>query len=295
MTDQTLTVDIGGTAYVLTLPMPLALTPAGGTVTTPPPPPPPPAGTVPYPAALAAGHALLHEYLPNDLLPWRFQADGKTPVVNGSGVSENPASPRNVEVTADGGVSVLKLSTTNAGDCGVIQSPAKYPTSSGVIETLIKFSGLPDGSGHFADWGSLWMYGDNWPANGEIDAVETSYGNSYVSYHYGTNGQNTEATTNPWTYLAKQVQLQPKNSTSVPAAPNILPDKWTYVTLAFGPGKVDVYYDGTLYCTIAGPYVTGAPMYITAGLAFGAPGLGGNQAPYDAPGSIEIQYVRVFS
>lgn len=36
-------------------------------------------------------------------------------------------------------------------------------------------------------------------------------------------------------------------------------------------------------------------MYITAGTGFGGSVLGSNQAPYDQPGNIEIQYVRVFS
>lgn len=262
---------------------------------------PPLTGTAPYPAALATGHALLEQYLPADLYAWRYEPGTTTPVTNGSGVTENPASPRNVSVTTDGGLSVLRLATTTAADCGVIQSPGKYPTASGVIEALVKFSGVTNASGHFfADWASFWMYGDNWPAAGEVDAVETSYGESYVSYHYGTNGKDTEATDDPWTYSTKKVQLQPEVTAAVPAPPNILPDTWTHVTLAFGQDgagnhEVDVYYEGVRYCTISGPYVTGDDMYITAGTAFGGPVLGSNQTPYDEPGSIEIQYVRVFS
>jgi hypothetical protein len=295
---QTITIDVAGTAYALSLPLPLQLEPV--TPVTPPPVTPPPAGKVPYPAGLAAGHTLLNEYLPADLYAWRYQPGTTTPVVNGGGVTENPSSPRNVALTTDGGLSVLQLATTSDSDCGVIQSPGKYPTASGVIETLIKFSGFTNGDGHvFADWASFWMYGDNWPAQGEIDAVETNYGNSFVSYHYGT-GSSSSATTNPWTYAGKTVQLQPENNTSVPAAPNIVPDAWTYVTLAFGKDasgnhKCDVYYNGTLYCTIDGSYVSGDPMYITAGTAMGGPVLGSNQTPYDQPGTIEIQYIRVFS
>lgn len=261
--------------------------------------PPPPSGTVPYPAALAAGHTLLEQHLPADLYAWRFMPGTTTPVTNGSGVGENPESPRNVSVTADGGLSVLKLAATSTADCGIIQSPGKYTTASGVIEALVKFSGFTSANGHFfSDWSSFWLYSADWPAGGEIDAVETSYGNSQVSYHYGTT--DTVATTDPWTYATKKVQLQPKNTTAVPAAPNILPDAWTYVTLAFGkdPGgdyKCDVYYNGVLYCTISGPFVTGSPMFVTAGTGFGAGTLGSNQVPYDQPGSIEIQWVRVFS
>jgi hypothetical protein len=96
------------------------------------------------------------------------------------------------------------------------------------------------------------------------------------------------------------VQLTPENTTSAPVAPNIVPNEWTYVTLAFGKDasgdyKCDVYYNGVLYCTIAGSYVTGKPMFITAGTGFGGSVLGSSQTPYDQPGNIEIQYLRVFS
>lgn len=297
MTDtQQLAVTLGGTAYTVALPSPLVLTPAGGGTT----PIPPPAGTAPFPAALA-GHALVSQYLPADLLAWQYEPGTKIPVTNGSGVSADPSSPRNVSVVTDGGVPVLKLAVTSAKDCGVIQSPGKYPTSGGVVEALVKFSGFTSSAGHvFADWASIWMYAPNWPAGGELDLVETSYGGSKVSYHYAVNGADAEATTDPWTYPAKKVQLSPKDSSAVPTAPNILPDAWTHVTVAFGKDasgnhKADVYYEGTLYCTVSGSYVTGSDMFITAGTSFGGPVLGSSQAPYDVPGSLELQYVRVFS
>ncbi len=262
--------------------------------------PAPASAVVPLPTALS-GHTLVHEYDPAELYTWRYLPGTTTPPTNGSGVSENPASPRNVTLTAGNGVNVIEMATTDNTDCGIIQSPATFPTASGVIEALIKFSGFQNSAGHvFADWSSLWMYGANWPTDGEIDAVEVSYGNNYVSYHYGTNGQDTEATTDPWTYPAKQVQLQPENSTTVPVAPNIVPDAWTVVDMAFGKDSsgnyyVDVYYNGTLYTHIDGAYVTGKPMLLTAGAGFGAAVLGSNQTPYDQPGNIQIQYIRVFS
>lgn len=282
---------VGGTTFRATA----SLTPAAPVT----PVTPPPSGTVPFPSALATGHALLEQHLPADLYSWRFMPGTQTPPTNGSGVTEDPNSPRNVSVTTDGGLSVLKLAVTSASDCGVIQSPAQYTTASGVVEALAKFSGVTvGGSRAFAAWSSFWTYSSDWPAGGEVDAVETQYGNSFVSYHYGS-GSSSEATTDPWTYPAKTVQLSPENTAAVPAAPNILPDTWTHVTLAFGKGAsgnyCDVYYNGVLYCAIAGAFVTGDPMFITAGISFGAAVLGSDQAPYDQPGNIEIQYVRVFS
>jgi len=299
------TVTVGGVKYAgatgtINLPaQAVAAPPVTPPVTSPPVTTPPASGTVPYPPALATGHALLEQYLPADLYAWRFQPGTTTPVVNGSGVSEDPASPRNVSVTTDGGLPVLQLACKSAADCGVIQSPGLYPTSSGVVEALVKFSGFEyEGAEVFAAWASFWLFGPEWPQQGEIDSVETQYGGSYVSYHYGTGG-SSNATTDPWTYPAKTVQLQPKNTASVPAAPNILPNEWTYVTLAFGRNAsgylCDTYYNGALYCTINGPYVTGDSMYITAGTGFGAATLGSSQAAYDQPATLELQYVRVFS
>jgi hypothetical protein len=287
-TPVTGSVTVGGTTY-----------PASTSITLPSA-PVTPSGAVPYPAALASGHALLEQYLPADLYAWRYAPGTTTPVVNGSGVSENPDSPRNVTVTTDGGLAVLQLAVTDASDCGVIQSPGTYPTSSGVVEALVKFSGVTvGGASVFPAWSSFWLYGADWPAAGEIDSVETQFGNSYVSYHYGT-GTSSTASTNPWTYDGKTVQLSPENTTSAPVAPNIVPGEWTYLTIAFGKAAsggyyADVYYNGVLYCTISGTYVTGAEMFITAGTSFGASVLGPNQTAYDQPGTVELQYVRVFS
>lgn len=124
---------VGGTTLKATAPITL---PGTAPVT------PPPSGTVPYPAALATGHALLEQYLPEDLYAWRFAPGTTTPVVNGSGITEDPGSTRNVTVTTDGGLSVLQLAATSDSDCGVIQSPGTYPTSGGVVEALVKLSGF---------------------------------------------------------------------------------------------------------------------------------------------------------
>jgi hypothetical protein len=300
------TMTVGGVKYpnatgTFALGAPATTTPPVAPPVTPPPvTTPPAAGTVPFPAALATGHALLEQHLPADLYSWRLTPGG-IPVTNGSGVTEDPNSPRNVSVVTDGGLSVLQLAVKSAADCGVIQSPGQYTTASGVIEALVKFSGVTvGGSRAFAAWASFWLFGSGWPAGGELDTVETQFGTSFVSYHYGTGGADTEATTDPWTYPAKKVQLSPENTSAVPALPNILPDAWTHVTIAFGKDaagdfKCDVYYNGTLYCTVAGPFVTGKPMWITAGTSFGAATLGASQAPYDQPGTLEVQYVRVFS
>ena len=282
------TVTVGGVTYPE----------SAGSVTLGTPAPPAAPAAVPHPPALAAGHTLTAQYLPAGLYAWRFKPGTTVPATNGSGVTADPGSPRNVTVTTDGDLPVLRLSATSPADCGVIQSPGRYPTASGVIEALVKFSGITAGTG-FSCQSALWMYGDGWPAGGELDAVETKFGNSYVSYHYGT-GTGSQVTTDPWTYPAKTAQLAPKNSTGAPAPPNIIPGQWTYVTLAFGRDatgnyRCEVFYNGTLYCTVAGPYVTGSPMFLTVSTSFSGPVPAAGQAPYDQPGTVDIQYVRIFS
>ena len=174
----------------------------------------------------------------------------QTPPTNGSGVTEDPSSPRNVSVTTDGGLSVLKLAVTSAADCGVIQSPGTYPTSSGVIEALVKFSGFTNASGHcFADWASLWLYGPTGQPAGRWTPSRPQYGNSFVCYHYGTTERTPRPPPTRGPTPRRRSSSPRRTARPSPAAPNILPDAWTYVTLAFGKDaggnfKCDVYYNG---------------------------------------------------
>ncbi len=160
------------------------------------------------------------------------------------------------------------------------------PTTAGyVYEADVYFS-------NFQDWPAYWMYGNNWPAQGEIDAVEANFGTNYVSWHYTScdgSASSSEISTNPWTYDCK--------SNATPTGTNIQPG-WHIVDIAFTSSGVQVYYDGSLYVTI-NESVTGPsdPMWLT--FSEGSCEANGNNVcasgALGTPGNVQVKYLREFS
>jgi hypothetical protein len=231
----------------------------------------------PVPAALA-GHRFSQEIDPLTLAgsTWNdpFNAPG-----------DCPANPSAVSLNSSG---YAELSTTGAeGNCTSIQSPQTMPTTPGyVYEADVYFS-------NFEDWPAFWMYGSNWPAQGEIDAVEANYGVNYVTWHYApcsSSASNSQVSTNPWTYACK--------TTVKPFSANISPG-WHIVDIAFTYSGVQVYYDGSLYVSINENVTTSGndPMWVTFSegscaepwasvCASGAEGV---------PGNVQVKYLRIFT
>lgn len=237
----------------------------------------------PLPAALSGHTRVTASYSAAELYEWRYYPGTTIPVDNGSGPCENSRSPRGVTLRSAGVV----LSATGSRECGNIQSPAKIPTASGVVQARVKFSGVGS-TARLADWAAMWLYGDNWPANGEIDAVEAQFGTSFVTYHYGTAARPLSASDEPAGW-GQAVQLTAQKGTK-----DITPG-WHTVDIAFARHEADVYYDGRLYQRISGAYVTNKPMYLAFTTRYGAgAGLGPAQRPFDVPGSITIASVEVF-
>jgi hypothetical protein len=164
-------------------------------------------------------------------------------------------------------------------DCRSMQSPkASLSTAPGTIyEVLIKFSS-------FHDWPALWMYGRDWPNQGEIDAVEGGPGQSYVTWHQAGNH-----TVGPDSW----------DNTVVPHAggPNIQPNVWTTVDIAFTTTGVSVYYNGQDYADIPETVTTGGndPMYLTISEgscnADGTNVCNGGTSP---AGNVQVQWVREY-
>jgi hypothetical protein len=183
-----------------------------------------------------------------------------------------------------GNASDVTLSTTgNYGDCTDIESPHTYPTTDGyVYESRIYFS-------NWEDWPAFWMYGNNWPSGGEIDAVEANFDKNYVSYHYGSSSNPQSVST--------------YNNTITPQSANISPG-WHTIDISFGGcgtkcGTISVWYDGNLYATVSGSFVVNGPddpNWITYSEGscdqpngdVCAPGAEGK------PGYIEVQWLRIF-
>jgi hypothetical protein len=253
------------------------------TPTSPSPTPTPtggsPGATVPYAAALQSGHPLVQQFNPATLAGSGWNSPANDP-------GNCAANPKAVSLNSSG---YAELDTTGAANnCVSIQSPTTLPTTAGyVYEADVYIS-------NFQDWPAFWMYGNNWPAQGEIDAVEANFGANYVSWHYAAcsrSAGDSEISTNPWTYACK--------STVSPVGANIQPG-WHVVDIAWTSSGVQVYYDGSLYVTISESVTTGRtadPMWLT--LSEGSCEANGNNecasGALGTPGNVQVKYVRQFS
>jgi hypothetical protein len=182
--------------------------------------------------------------------------------------------------------SSVTLSTTGkSNDCTDIESPHTYPTTNGyVYEADVYFS-------NFKDWPSFWMYGNNWPSGGEIDAVEALFGANYVTYHYGS--------------ISDPKYVSTSNNTIKALSKNIRPG-WHIIDISFGAcgkgcGAISVWYDGRLYATVSGRFVVNGPhdpYWITFSegscsqpkekVNVCAPGADG------VPGYVKVKWLRIF-
>jgi hypothetical protein len=234
---------------------------------------------VPYPAALSSGHPLVRETDPAALSGSSWNDPRNDP-------GNCAPDPSAISLNASG---YAELTTTGkAGDCESIQSPQTLPTTAGyVYEANVYVS-------NFQDWPAFWMYGDDWPAQGEIDAVEANFDANYVSWHYAAcsrSAGDSEISTNPWTYACK--------SSVSPVGANIQPG-WHVVDIAWTSSGVQVYYDGSLYVTVSESVTTGRtadPMWLTISEGSCAAN-GGNECASGAagtPGTVQVKYVREFS
>jgi hypothetical protein len=226
--------------------------------------------TAPLPAALA-GQSLVTQFDPSTLVSSTWNPTNQP--------GNCPTANNGAKINSSGWAEIDTTGATN--DCRSIQSPqASLSTAPGTTyEALINFSS-------FHDWPAFWMYGPNWPNQGEIDAVEGGPGTSYVTWHQAGNH-----TVGPDAW----------DNTVVPYAGishDIQPGVWTTVDISFTTTGVDVYYNGTLYVHIPETVTTSGndPMFLTISegscSAEGANVCNGGTSP---AGSVQTQWVREFS
>jgi hypothetical protein len=193
------------------------------------------------------------------------------------------------------------LPTTAAGaDCAHIRSQFTVPTSGDVVEAKIWLPGSATGS-TLLDWASMWTDGangtngtENWPADTEVDAVETQYGASYVSTHYGSvsgsGGSTGDWTTEPQGWEPAGASY----ATTAPSVPDVQPG-WNVVDIEFTSTVANIYYNGALYVTIPASTLTHLPAYLDFGIS-GPNGGDSNSSQWPAgPATEDVQYVKVFS
>jgi hypothetical protein len=219
----------------------------------------------PLPAPLT-GYHLAKQFTGADIagVAW------KRPVNNPGGCPPNPAA---ISLTKSGAASMR--TSGDAGDCVQAQSPHPYPTVPGYVYEASVY----DSS--FLDWGGYWTYASNWPAGGELDAVESLRGQSYVSYHYTGN---TTVSTVPW------------HRSLTPVGKDITTG-WHIVDVAYFAKKIEVFYDGHLYVTIAGSYITTAPAWIVFGdgsCQSATYNVCASDADIGVAGNFEVKWLRIF-
>lgn len=222
----------------------------------------------PYPKALK-GRAYVETFGRTQLYKWR---EPQTFPGN---------CPANASQVSDHGAAVAVVTTGKNGNCSSIQSLHTYPVSNGyVYEAKVYFSAIP-GTKQFADWDSFWMYGNKWPSGGELDAVETTFGTQFLSYHYGSS--NSAVST-----CNKSNGCDPSAGVVKALSANIKPG-WHIIDIAYGSHRIQVFYDGREYASISGSFVNPKSAWIT----FSA-GSSTTQNKTGIRGTIAVKWLRVY-
>jgi hypothetical protein len=233
----------------------------------------------PYPAALA-GHPFVSQVTPAAMTSARWDEPRNAP-------GRCEANPRQVHRNAHGSA---ELDTTGAaGNCTSIQSPTVTATKPGMVyEADIYFSTFK------GTWPALWMYGNDQPDQGELDAAEDNYGVNYLTWHYApcnSKASSSTISTGPWQYDCK-------TNAPAPRTRDITAPGWNVVDIAFTATGFSVYYNGKLFDSIKENVTTPGkdPMWLTVSewsckqswFNACAKGTSGK------PGNVQLRYIRVF-
>ncbi len=265
---------------------------------------------VPYAGALASYNVLAQSYSATDIMNdgWAQAANdtaegGQTcPVANTS----YSAALNAVVLTTAGQPSAPGSNT----DCGHIRSQFTVPTSGDVVEAEIwlpslasaaTVNGTTSPAGTLLDWASMWTDGadttngtENWPADTEIDAVETQYGANYVSAHYGSAAAGG-GSTGDWTTEPQGWEPAGATYTTPNAGAANVQAGWNVVDIEFTATDANIYINGTLFVTVPGSVLSHDPAYLDFGIS-GPNGADANSAAWPAgPATEDVAYVKVFS
>jgi hypothetical protein len=270
--------------------------------------PRPAASGAPYAPALASYKTLTQSYSAKEIV-----ADGWAGYANDTHEGNGTCPVANTTYSPSMNAAVLATTgqpTTVTTACAHIRSQHTVPTSGDVIEAKIRLPGLSGAksfggttypAGTLIDWTTMWTNGANttngaesWPADTEIDPVETQYGASYLTVHYGS-GTASGGSTGNWTTLPHGWA----GADATYATPNAgVPDVhsgWNVVDLQFTSTVANIYFNGKLYITVPASALSHKPAYLNFGIS-GANGNDPNSGTWPAgPGTEDVQYVKVFS
>jgi hypothetical protein len=265
--------------------------------------------TVPYAPALSSYNVVAQTYSATDIVNggWAQAANDTA-----EGAQTCPVANTSYSSALDA-VVLTTGGTPHAGattDCAHIRSQLTVPTSGDVVEakiwlpslsSAVTMNGTTFPAGTLLDWTSMWTDGaastngtENWPADTEIDAVETQYGANYVSVHYGSvaasGGSTGNWTTEPQGWEAAGTSYATPNA----GAANVQAG-WNVVDIEFTSTDANIYINGALFVTVPGSVLTHDPAYLDFGIS-GPDGSNSNYQSWPAgPATEDVQYVRVFS
>lgn len=205
---------------------------------------------------------------------------------------ENSWQIANGTVATDSFGDATEGTTGQTGSCVAMISPGAYPSA--VIEAYINFPALPGKSSTIADWTSFWLTDQaNWPANGELDAVEAepATGVNAVAWHGGTAQSEISMSTDGYA----------PNGTLPVDGPNLSPG-WHIVDIVYTKGYFAVYYDGKQFTSLSNGIVTGAPLNILITTSVTPANSQVEQqigtAPVNSdssPATVRVKYVKVWA
>jgi hypothetical protein len=185
------------------------------------------------------------------------------------------------------------LSTTGKpGSCVAMFSPATI--SSGVVEAEVYLPPLPGKPNTIADWTSVWLTNEaNWPAGGELDAVEAEPATAVnaVAYHWGDQSSPQEASTDGFGNAGDLT----------PGSTNLKPG-WNTVDIVYTKGSFAVYYNGQEFTSATNGVVTGDPVNlifstgVTPDTAAVKQEIGNTPENSDSsPATMAVKYVKIWA
>lgn len=258
-------------------------------------------GSLPYASALSGYSNLSQSFTAQDMINGNWAQNANDTQEGGGTCSTSNTA---YDATND----AVKLSTNglptnqNGATCGKIRSASLVPTKNAVIESKIWLPGNSPTT--MLDWASFWTDGanssgvENWPITGEVDAVETNFGQSFVSIHCGCMQDYNAASYGPtenWT--TEPSGWEDKDTTyATTSAPNVVPG-WNVVDIAFNAdGSAGIYYNGTLYVTVPASALTWNTgyTYVNWGIS-GAYDTFPQSTWPTGSGYEEVQYLKVFT
>ena len=266
------------------------------------------AHAAPYAPALSSYRTLAQSYSGRQIV-----ADNWAGHANSSHEGNGTCPVANTTYSPSLNAAVLTTSgqpSTVTSGCAHARSTHTVPTRGDVIEAKIwlpglsrtqTFGGTTYRAGTLMDWATMWTNGANstngpesWPADTEVDPIETQYGVNYLTVHYGSAAANGGSTGN-WTTLPRE-WLGPNATyaTPNPGVPNVH-SGWNVVDFEFTSTVANIYFNGRRYITIPASALSHKPAYLNFGIS-GSNGSDPNHVTWPSGrGSLNIQYVKVFT